>query len=642
MAKPELSTEEPDAPGGSLHVDDFEHRSLAWSIRKSISLLPRRSRKWLYVSAAIQVSLGLLDLIGIALIGLVASVAVSGIGLTGIPDWANSLFERIGLGGLTVTQLSAVLAIAAVVTLVFKTLASAALSLWITRFLAAQQANVSTMLARGFLSLPMASVLRWTTSEAVYALGVGVQAATTSLLTSVVTIAAEAFLFLIIGVSLLVYDPILTISAGVFFVVILLVLQRTLSRWTARNAEAMKTSSIDTLTAVNEALLTYRETTVLHRRELYVDRYASLVGRYARAGASNSYLLEIPKYVLEIALYVGVLLLGFIQFLTKDWGAAAATIALYLAAASRITPGLLRLQGATINVRNAGIAAQPTFFMADFLDEHAKAHPRNGSATSVTAQMIHDHVVRGYADFDARVVVDGVSYTFSDAKEPAVRDVSVQVPPGGSVAFVGSTGAGKSTLTDLVLGVLDPDVGSVTIGGLSPRDAIERWPGAITYVPQAVALVAGSVRENVALGMPRELVDDELVWEALRRSHLADFLVDSREGLDTHVGERGFRLSGGQRQRLGIARALYTRPKLLVLDEATSALDAETERAIVQTLDELEGQVTTITVAHRLATVRNCDELIYLKDGCVVGRGTFEEVRSQAKDFDHQASLLGL
>jgi ABC-type multidrug transport system fused ATPase/permease subunit len=133
-----------------------------------------------------------------------------------------------------------------------------------------------------------------------------------------------------------------------------------------------------------------------------------------------------------------------------------------------------------------------------------------------------------------------------------------------------------------------------------------------------------------------------MVWEALERAHLADFLRDQREGLDTYIGERGMRLSGGQRQRLGIARALYTRPRLLVLDEATSSLDAETEVAIVQTLDELEGEVSTITVAHRLATVRRADQLLYLENGRIIARGTFDQVRDQVTDFDRQASLLGL
>ena len=642
MSEPDLQTQEPDTAHRGLNVQDFQKTNLWWSIRKAISLLPRRKRKLLYFAAGIQISLAILDLIGIALIGLVASVAVSGIGVTNIPKWAQSAIDALGLGDLTVSQLSVLLALLAVFILVFKTIASAFLSRWINRFLAARQAEVSTRLARGFLALPLADVQRWTTSEAIYALGAGVSAATTSLLSSATTIAAETFLFAIVGISLFLYQPVLTVSAVAFFAVIILLLQRILSRWTARNAETMKDASIDTLTAVNEALLTYRETTVLNRRELYVDKYAGLVGRYAVAGASNAFILEVPKYVLEASLYVGILVLGIIQFLTTDWGSAAATVAVFLAASSRVTPGILRLQGATINIRNAGVAAQPTFYMSDYLAERKARMGSDKGERRVTAQHIHDQLISGYPDFDASVVVDSVAYTYSDAPEPAIFDVSVRIPAGKSAAFVGSTGAGKSTLTDIVLGVLEPQQGTVTIGGLSPKAAINRWPGAIAYVPQAVALVGGSVRDNVALGLPRDLIDDELVWEALRRAHLADFLIENREGLDTSVGERGFRLSGGQRQRLGIARALYTRPKLLVLDEATSALDAETEQAIVSTLAELEGEVTTITVAHRLATVRNCDELVFLQGGKVVGRGTFDEVREQAEEFDRQAALLGL
>lgn len=642
MSDPELQTQEPDGAHRGLNVSDFSKTSLAWSVRKSVSLLQPSKRRLLYVVSAIQISLALLDLLGIALIGLVVTIAVSGIGETGVPSWAQPLIDGLGLGGLTVSQLTVVLALMAVTILVSKTIASAFLSRWIHRFLAARQADVSTDLARGFLALPMADVQRWTTAEAIYALGPGVSAGTVSLLSSAITIAAETFLFTILGVSLLIYDPILTVSAIAFFGLTVLFLQRTLSRWTTRNAETMKDTSIDTLTAVNEALLTYRETTVLNRRELYADRYSALAGRYATAGASNAFIVEVPKYVLEASLYVGLLILGIVQFLTKDWSSAAATVAIFLAASSRITPGILRLQGATINIRNAGVAAQPTFYMADYLTQLRETHPETKADQRITAKRIHQHIVDGYKDFDAFVIVDGVSYAYGDASSPALFDVSVEVQAGRSAAFVGSTGAGKSTLTDIVLGVLDPQLGSVKIGGVPPQEAIARWPGGIAYVPQAVALVGGSVRDNVALGLPRDLIDDEFVWEALRRAHLAEFLVDNRQGLDTPIGERGFRLSGGQRQRLGLARALYTRPKLLVLDEATSALDAETEQAIVQTLAELEGQVTTITVAHRLATVRNCDQLIFLQSGRVVGRGTFDEVRSQAAEFDRQAAILGL
>lgn len=640
MTDADLRSQEPDNPHRGLNVVDFPPRSVWWSVRKAVSLLPRPKRKLMYVATAAQVSLGLLDLVGVALIGLVASVAVSGIGVTGIPAWGQRILSMIGLDRFTVSQQSVILALAAVTILIVKTGLSALLSRRITRFLANRQAEVSAGLARDFLSQPLADVQRWTTSEAIYALGSGTAAATVSMLSAAVTIASEVFLFTVLGVALLAYDPILTITAVVFFAAVGLVMHRFLGRASARNAESIKVASIDTLTAVSEALATYREATVLNRRDLYVTRYEGLVGRFAVASAGNAFILEVPKYILEIALYTGVFLLGVVQFLTKDWGAAAGTIAIFLAAGSRITPALLRLQGAGITIRNASVAAQPTFFMADFLAQgSAAAKP---PAARITASRIHDHVREGYPGFDATVRVERVTLTYDDAESPALDDVSVEVPMGTSVAFVGSTGAGKSTLADVVLGVLEPQVGSVTISGLRPRAAIDQWPGAIAYVPQAVALIEGTVRENVALGLPIEAIDDDLVWDALRRAHLAEFLEQHREGLETAIGERGFRLSGGQRQRLGIARALYTRPKLLVLDEATSALDAETELAIIQTLDELEGEVTTVTVAHRLATVRNVDQLLYLHRGRIVARGSFDDVRAEVEDFDRQASLLGL
>lgn len=632
--------EAPDNPHNGLNVVDFTSPGIFWSIKKAIQLLNPGKRRLLFFAAGIQISLGLLDLLGILLVGLLAAVAVSGIGVNQLPDWITTLFDSLGLGSLTVSQLSVVLALVAVFTLVLKTFFSALMSRKITRFLANRQADLSVSLASDFLSRPLSQVQRWTTSEAIYALGAGAGAATVALLGSAIAIAAEVFLFSIIGISLFIYDPLLTLAAAGFFGFIVFFMHRVLTRASARNAQTVTDASIDTLTAVSEALSTYRETMVLNRRDLYIDRYSRLVGKYANANAANTFIVEIPKYVLEAALYFGVLLLGVVQFLTRDWAAAAATVGLFLAAGSRVMPSLLRLQGAGITLKNASVQAQPTFFMHDYL----KTNPGNApiGEQRMSALIINEKIASGFKDFQANVVVDTVTHSYPDAAAPALQGVSLIIPEGTSVALVGSTGAGKSTLSDVVLGVIEPDSGSVTINGVSPREAINRWPGAITYVPQVVALVAGSVRDNVALGLPREYVDDDLVWEALNRAHLADFLTSAREGLDTSVGERGFRLSGGQRQRLGIARALFTRPKLLILDEATSSLDSETEQAITDTLRELEGNVTTITVAHRLATIRLVDQVVFLKDGNLVTRGTFDEVRATVPDFRRQAELLGL
>ena len=629
---------------GGKSVQDFQSDGVVTAVRRSMDLLPSRQRRRLLLAAGVQISLNLLDLIGIALIGLVAAIAASGVGAKApLPSGLTQALDLVGLEGLTVSQASVLVAGLAVFVLVLKTVLQAVMSRRIFRFLANRQADVSASLARQFLSRPLLFVQRWTTSEAIYALGSGVGAATVAVLGSAITIVAELSLFAIVLVALVLVDPVVTLVAGIVFGGVVLFSQRILARRGERNAEIMKGASIDTLSAVSEALQTYRETTVLNRRELYIAKYQGLIGRYAQATASTAYIMEVPKYVLEATLYIGVLALGVVQFVVnKNLTEAAATVAIFLAAGMRVVPSLLRLQGAAITIRNASVSAQPTFYLAEALSHGESDQSVIDRAGSIEASVIRERIAAGHGDFDATVVVTGVSVTYIDAGEPALVDASLVAAPGTSIALVGSTGAGKSTLADVIIGVLEPDTGSVTIGGVPPRETISRWPGAVAYVPQAVALVFGSVRDNVALGLPLAAIDDELVWEALSRAHLADFLRDSREGLDTMIGERGVRLSGGQRQRLGIARALYTRPRLLVLDEATSSLDAETELAIIKTLDELEGEVTTVTVAHRLATVRRADQLLYLENGHVICRGTFDEVRSQVPDFDRQASLLGL
>jgi ABC-type multidrug transport system fused ATPase/permease subunit len=614
------------------------------AIHSALDLLNRRDRRLLILAAAIQMSLSILDLIGIALIGMIAALAVSGINPATLPPAISNSIDARGLQGLTISQLAGLLGATAVIIFVTKTLASAYLSRRIIHFLANQQAKASSRLASELLKRPLLDVQRFSTPEVLYCLGPGTSAAIVGILGAVVAAVAELFLFAIVAVSLFLVDPGLTLATFLLFGGIVFVLQVWLGRLSARHGRIMAESSIGTTGAVQEALSTYRETTVLNRRDLYIDRYSGLVGRTARAGASNQYILEVPKYILESALVLGGFALALVQFMTKDLTAAATTVALFLTAGFRVIPALLRLQAAGINIRNSAEGARPTFQLADFLKRTKHQIPTGEQVEDevINATWIRDRIAQGHGDFQASVVIANVTLRYPGTDQPALDNVSLSANPGTSLALVGSTGAGKSTLADIILGVLSPDEGNVLVSGFPPREAISRWSGAMSYVPQAVALIDGSVRQNVALGLPNAAIDDALVWNALERAHLADFLRDSREGIDTLVGERGIRLSGGQRQRLGIARALYTRPKLLVLDEATSALDSETEMAIVETLAELEGDVTTITIAHRLATVRAVDKLVYMEGGRIIEAGTFDSVREKVPDFERQASLLGL
>ena len=189
---------------------------------------------------------------------------------------------------------------------------------------------------------------------------------------------------------------------------------------------------------------------------------------------------------------------------------------------------------------------------------------------------------------------------------------------------------------------MEPDSGKVKISEHSSLDAISRWPGSIAYVPQDVLIIEGTIRDNVSMGFPASVVTDYLIWEALKVAKLDKFVEELKDKLDAKVGDRGFKLSGGQRQRLGIARAMFTKPKLLVLDEATSSLDGQTEFDIGQSIRALHGSVTVIMIAHRLSSVRNVDKIIYLEDGKIKVIGNFLEVRKAIPDFDSQARLMGL
>jgi ABC-type multidrug transport system fused ATPase/permease subunit len=245
-----------------------------------------------------------------------------------------------------------------------------------------------------------------------------------------------------------------------------------------------------------------------------------------------------------------------------------------------------------------------------------------------------------YEDFEPRATLHNIYFSYVDNSKPTIENVSLEIEPGTQVAFVGTSGAGKSTLVDLILGLRKPDSGVILLGGISSREAIERWPGSVSYVPQQVHVSDSTILANVAFGYHDP--DLDLAWEALEAAQLSDLVKKQKDGIFSLVGENGSLLSGGERQRLGIARALYTRPKFLILDEATSSLDAQTEVAISSAIRKLRGKVTLLIVAHRLSSIIDSDKVIYLQDGKIISSGSFDHVKSEVPDFEHQARLMGL
>lgn len=609
------------------------------ALRASLGLLSRRDQRALVFVSLAQMSTAFLDLIGVLLIGVVMALSVAAVSDVPIPSLIESVLESFGLSEVNPLTLAAYLGLTAGIVLIGKSAINVALTRRVLRFLANRQGVVAGRLAAALLARPLLQVLRRSSQETVYALTGGTNAATLTMLSQAVVAVSELALLIVLALGLAVISPLVTFFTIIFFALIALVLQRVLSRWAGRLGEQGSITEIAALQTIQEALQTYREVFVTNRRLFYVERFQELRWQTSRIQSDLAFINQIPKYVFEVALIFGAGILALSQLLTKDLSAALSIIAVFLVAGSRVVPSMLRLQTAGIVMHNAAGLALPTYQLADELLFEDQSPQAFHCADSIRKAPWNWQM---NSEFSPSIRVVDVSVAYPGSSQLTLDNVSFELSAGSSLALVGTTGAGKSTLADVILGIMLPDQGHVYIGGEHPLHAIERWPGSIAYVPQEVAMTNGNVRENVALGLPEDLVDDEWVWEALDRAHLSNFLRGHREGLDTIVGESGLRLSGGQRQRLGVARALYTHPKLLVLDEATSALDAETEKSIALTLQELEGQVTTVTIAHRLATIRHCDLILYLEEGRILASGAFTEVREKSANFDRQARLLGL
>jgi len=606
--------------------------------KASLSLLSPRGRKQLILAVSLQMATGFLDLLGVLLLGSVAALALASVSGTDLPPTVVRIFEAFGQNSQETFALVLGFGLTAAFLLVLKTIVSAYLNRRILRFLAHRQAEISSDLTASLLSKPILQVQSKSSQEVAYALTGGVQLATFGVLGQAAVALSEIALLLILTVGLLIVNPLVTLFSFFYFALIAFALHRIASGIATRLGQEAASAEIASYVSIQDALKTYREILVAGRRGLYARRVGELRLQAAAIQSDVQFLGMTPKYVFEAALVIGGVLLAVSQWMTNSPAGAVATIAVFLAAGSRIVPSILRMQSSIITLKQAAGGAENTYAMAaEVIDID-----RGDSGNTILIDQLIESLETGFANFDPTVELNAVSVTYTAAKMPAIDSVSLKIPAGSSLGLIGSTGSGKSTLADLVLGVLSPDMGTVLIGGLAPMRALTKWPGACAYVPQHIALVNGSVRENVALGFPVEKIDDMLVFEALRRAHLSDFLDEHRDGLDTVIGENGVKLSGGQRQRLGIARALFTRPKLLLLDEATSALDAETEMAISTTLQELEGSVTVIAIAHRLATVMHSDQVAFLDQGQLRAVGTFDEVRALVPALANQANLSGL
>ena len=600
------------------------------TIARATRILSRNDLRKTALVVILQIFLGIFDLIGVALIGVLGALSVSGVKSSQPGSRIYQVIQVLHLENQSFQHQVGILGGLATLILISRTLLSMYFIQRTLNFLSRRSARISTALVSKMLSQTLLQIQQRSSSESVFAVTQGVSSITNGVIGTAVSLISDGSLLIVMTLGLFLIDPILASSTMLIFGVIGLALYKLMHQKARRLGAETSWYGIASNEVLLEVLNSYRESVVRNRRSYYSNKISKIRFGLAHTEAEATFLPYVSKYVIETTMVLGALLVSAVQFSLQDAVHAVGTLAVFLAAGSRIAPAILRIQQGALQIKISIGSAGPTL---ELIDELENIEPEESSDQAL--DLIHE-------GFVPEIELRDLTFYYPNQKQAAIKNLNLSITQGEIIAIVGPSGAGKTTLVDLLLGVLPYKDGVALISGKKPLDAISQWPGAISYVPQDVSAINGSIRENIALGYPLAEASDELIWDSLKTAQLEQFVIDSPKLLELQVGDRGAKLSGGQKQRLGIARAMFTKPLLLVLDEATSALDGQTEADLSDSINILKGRVTVILIAHRLSTVRNADRVIYLEKGSLIAEGNFDEVRSKVPHFDAQAKLMGL
>jgi ABC-type multidrug transport system fused ATPase/permease subunit len=556
--------------------------------------LPFRERAFVGITLVIRLGLVTLDLLGIFLVGSVVSL-LSGTKISNSSAFGQVLDLFSGLGFKN--SYAGVLFVA----LVFF-IAKGVLSAWLIsrtgRYLGGLEARTSGAVFESLIEANLETVEAKTSQDLIFSATDSVNSATSRAILTGSTIISEGALLLAVSIYLALADFWLFTTMCLFFGLVGVFMNRFVSFAAARAAKQMHIANLVSKTLVQETLENFRQVAVSPNRYSLPKLFQSERNSYAQANASFQTINGLPRYITEIAVLLGVSLLVLQRGFSGIDGTTAPVISMFLVGIFRIVSSMLPLQSALSGWKHLKYEAIGAL---DLLD-------------TKTAQNIAPKTVAVSAGSPLGVEIEELDYSYPLQAKSVLQNLNLSIKPGEFVALTGPSGSGKSTLADCILGLRENSRGSVFIEGAPSRDFIKQNPGRISYVPQDTPIFTASIRANVSLnfGVPTEN-EVARVETALLLAGLPEFSTKGTVSLESMLGEGQVNLSGGQAQRIGIARALYTKPGLLVLDEATSALDAETQDRVQETISLLRGRVTLIVIAHRQETIANADRVINLK-----------------------------
>ena len=613
---------------------NIRRQTLFTLVRSHLNVLTNVDKRKLILISIFQSGTSILDVVGITAIGLMGTISVAS--LKRESEGSNKIpaIRIFGIENLSFESQTLLLAAISVTCFLSRTILSVILTKKILYFMSRRGSAISSELVGEMLSQPLLIIQQRTTQETIWLVTRGVEIIVLEVIAPSAVLLSDSVLLILMLLTLLALSPVTAISTFLIFGITGYVLNRIMRNRSEELGHSLQNLNVRSNEKIAEVFSSFRESIVRNRRDYYSQEIRKIRYELANVVAEVNFMPLISKYVFEFMIIIGAVTVCVYQFAFNDASNAFATMVIFLAASSRIAPAVLRVQQGALQIRRGISTSNESLQLITELCQISRT-------TKVVERESDVHKFL-HIGFEPHIRVEGLSFAYSGKNRLALANLNLEIPTGRLVAIVGPTGSGKTTLVDLLLGILEPDTGTVTISGVKPKEAIINWPSAIAYVPQDIVITNGTILDNVTLGFPDDSKNTDLAWNALRIAQAKDFVDALPEGIFTKVGERGAMLSGGQRQRLGIARALFTEPKLLVLDEATSSLDGETEMRLNEALNSLRGQTTVILIAHRLSSVKNADIVVYVENSEVIKIGTFSEVLEAVPNFATQARLIGI
>ena len=600
-------------------------RNILRPFRQLYVILPATSRRGLIFVVTISLLSALFETASVASILPFMAIVMDPAIMTRY-EWIAGIVAAVGIQ----SQSGAVLA-AGGLTVCILALGNAvsACNLWVqTRYIANARQALSLELFSGFLHQPYAFHVERDTASLSRVLGSDVESALGGFLASLLGVVAKGLSGLVLIGFIVLVDPIVALGTVVLLGGGYMFIYRLIRVRQSRLGAKMVESNVALGRATLEGFAGIKELRVLGRESTSITTYRDALETLVKTQASNLLAAALPRYVIEVLAYAGIVAVTLTFVLKGQATTAVPALALYALAGNRLVPIFQQFFASAITIK------YHTSAVIALSDDLATVRKTGMRSTSITD-------TQSLAFFNT-LELTNVKFTYPKASKSALNGISLSITKNQSVGLVGRTGSGKTTLADLILGLYLPDSGLISVDGVALTAHNERaWRKRVGYVPQSVFLTNASIAQNIALGVQPDLIDNEAVIRAAKMAQAEEFIANLPESYETLVGERGVKLSGGQRQRLGIARALYHQPDVLVFDEATSALDGMTEDAVMEAVQRLSTQCTLILIAHRLRTIQACDRIVILEAGSIVGDGRYSDLLEDSIAFQALAGQRG-